>query len=112
MDTVSLISYIVDGVNDSPSKIILYGATYLEELKTKFIDYERTLKARKNTYWEKQNEKLKEPRTFRCYQCGENGHRAKVVRKERRDQSVTIAVNLATFPPYATKTRRIKSTRL
>ena len=44
LDTESLIEYLVDGVPECHEKIILYGSATLDDLKIKFMDYERSKK--------------------------------------------------------------------
>ncbi|XP_043494015.1 uncharacterized protein LOC122518925 isoform X2 [Polistes fuscatus] len=87
LDRTSTIQYIVDGIEDEPfSKMILYGATTISELKQKFTFYEamkEELRKKSKTpkvHKSKETEELPRGSSTRigggcCCNCGESGHR-------------------------------------
>lgn len=95
IETEAKIQYIIDGIQDEPvNKSILYGATSIQELRKKLIQYEamknaanqklktQTAKPTKDTTKQttkdstkgSRNQEAKARDEKRCYNCGEKNH--------------------------------------
>lgn len=89
IDEESVVQYIVDGIDDLPSKkAMLYGCTRYNELKTKLAAYEKfksattTKKEVRDNKSDLRSETSKRAMTekdgSRCFLCGERNHMANV----------------------------------
>lgn len=81
IDDVSLIRYIIQGIDDSPqNKVILFGCTNLTQFKQKLLIYDQLSQSNHGTKPRKQNFTLSTARTPRnqtkinCFNCWSISH--------------------------------------
>jgi len=102
VDPESVIQYIIDGIPDSSSKVMLYGARDYSEFRTRLRTYEkiqtkgatsskgnlrRELMGKPtgdDTKSSKGDQKKVTRTTDHCYNCGESGHKSNLCKFKER----------------------------
>jgi len=102
IDVESVIQYIIDGIPDSNSKVMLYGARNYNEFRARLHTYEKIQErsviigkgnskkestgkpTRDDSKSAKDDQKKMLKTTDRCYNCGESGHKSNTCKYKDR----------------------------